>query len=64
LSIGRAETLTEGDDVAIFAIGRMVDNAGEAVKLLADEGIKARLINARFVQPLDELSRRNMRIGL
>ncbi len=54
VSIGRAETLTEGNDVAIFAIGRMVDNAGEAVKLLADEGIKARLINARFVQPLDE----------
>ena len=54
IGIGTAEVLTEGDDVAIFAIGRMVDNAREAVELLAADGIKARLINARFVQPLDE----------
>jgi 1-deoxy-D-xylulose-5-phosphate synthase len=54
LQIGAAELLSEGSDIAIVAVGRMVQNASEAVQLLAEQGVSARLINARFVQPLDE----------
>jgi 1-deoxy-D-xylulose-5-phosphate synthase len=54
LPIGRAETLREGDDVAILAVGSMVLPAERAADLLAHEGIRAAVVNARFVKPLDE----------
>jgi 1-deoxy-D-xylulose-5-phosphate synthase len=54
LPIGRAETLRDGDDVAILALGAMVLPAERAAAALADEGIAAAVINARFVKPLDE----------
>ncbi|MFO7945458.1 MAG: 1-deoxy-D-xylulose-5-phosphate synthase [Armatimonadota bacterium] len=54
LDIGTAEQLREGRDVAIIAVGRMVQNALKACDLLEDEGVQARLIDARFVKPLDE----------
>ena len=54
LEIGKAETLREGGDVALVAIGAMVAVAEEAADLLAAEGIQATVVNARFVKPLDE----------
>ncbi len=54
LEIGQSEVLRPGNDVAILAIGRMVHNARIAVEMLAESGIDARLINARYVQPIDE----------
>ncbi|GAK49560.1 1-deoxy-D-xylulose-5-phosphate synthase 2 [Candidatus Moduliflexus flocculans] len=54
LEIGKAETLREGGDVAILAIGNMVEPAMNAAKHLSeDEHIEATVINARFVKPLD-----------
>lgn len=53
LQVGEAEQLREGRDVAIVAVGRMVENARRACELLAKQGIEARLVNARFVAPLD-----------
>ena len=52
--IGKAHTLTEGNDVAIIATGLMVYEAAEAAKLLEKEGIKARVINMSTIKPLDE----------
>jgi len=52
--IGKAHTLTEGNDVAIIATGLMVYEASEAAKLLEKEGIKARVINMSTIKPLDE----------
>ena len=52
--IGKAHTLTEGNDVAIIATGLMVYEAVEAAKLLEKEGIKARVINMSTIKPLDE----------
>ena len=52
--IGKAHTLTEGNDVAIIATGLMVYEATEAAKLLEKEGIKARVINMSTIKPLDE----------
>ena len=50
---GRAQLLTEGDDVTIVACGTMVTQALGAVKNLAAKGIKARLINLHTIRPID-----------
>ncbi|MEA2595010.1 MAG: 1-deoxy-D-xylulose-5-phosphate synthase [Thermomicrobiales bacterium] len=54
LPIGRSEVLRSGEDVAILAVGAMVLPAERAADLLAHEGIRATVVNARFVKPLDE----------
>jgi 1-deoxy-D-xylulose-5-phosphate synthase len=53
LEIGRGEILSEGDDLAVIAIGATVYPALEACRILTAEGIRATVINARFVKPLD-----------
>ncbi|MCX4835536.1 transketolase family protein [Streptomyces sp. NBC_01016] len=52
-TIGRATCLTDGTDVTVIAVGTMVSRAMEAAKLLADEGISARVLNMASVEPLD-----------
>ena len=52
--IGKAETLFEGDNVAIIANGTMVHRAVAAAKILLAEGIRARVVNMATVNPLDE----------
>lgn len=51
--LGKAVTLREGTDVTIAATGLMVNEAIEAAKLLADEGINAEIINIHTIKPLD-----------
>ncbi len=53
LPIGQAETLREGEDVALIAIGTMVDAAVRSAELLATHEVSATVINARFAKPLD-----------
>jgi 1-deoxy-D-xylulose-5-phosphate synthase len=54
LEIGKAEQLRAGGDVTILALGTMVAPALAAAELLAAQGVSATVVNARFVQPLDE----------
>jgi len=54
LPVGRAEVLCEGSDLAIAAIGSTVYPALAAAQKLRQEGIHVRVINARFVKPLDQ----------
>jgi 1-deoxy-D-xylulose-5-phosphate synthase len=54
LPIGKAECLRDGSDVALVALGSLVHTAASAANRLAEEGISAAVINARFVKPLDE----------
>ncbi len=54
LEVGKARTVREGDDVALLAFGRMVGCARAAAELLAAEGIEARVVDMRWVKPLDE----------
>ncbi len=54
LPIGKAELLRDGDDIAILSIGSMVIPSLEASKILEKKGIRCRLVNARFVKPLDK----------
>ena len=51
--LGKAQMITDGNDVAIVACGVMVSEALLAVKSLAQKGIKARLINMHTIRPLD-----------
>jgi 1-deoxy-D-xylulose-5-phosphate synthase len=53
LAIGKGELLEEGEDLVIVAIGTTVFPSIEAAKLLRGKGIRASVINARFVKPLD-----------
>ena len=53
LPIGKGEILRQGNDVAILAIGSMVAPALDAAKKLAEQGIEATVVNARFVKPVD-----------
>lgn len=55
IPVGRVEVLSEGKDVCLLALGRMVGVASAAAQLLAKRGISASVVNARFVKPLDEL---------
>lgn len=51
--IGKANTLRDGKDLAIFACGQMVSEALSASDILAKEGIKARVINLHTPKPID-----------
>ncbi|MDD5408538.1 MAG: transketolase family protein [Candidatus Omnitrophica bacterium] len=52
--LGKAQVISEGNDVTIIACGIMVFEALLAVKNLAQKGIKARLINVHTIWPLDK----------
>ena len=52
-TIGKANVLREGKDVALFATGLMVNEALEAAKLLAADGIDAAVINVHTLKPID-----------
>ena len=54
LDIGRGELLTDGDDLLIVAYGAMVAPAMATAGLLQEKGVRAAVINARFLRPLDE----------
>ncbi|MCY9589483.1 1-deoxy-D-xylulose-5-phosphate synthase [Paenibacillus chitinolyticus] len=54
IPIGTWETLTEGETMAVLAVGPMNQVALEAADMLRKEGINLRVINARFIKPMDE----------
>jgi 1-deoxy-D-xylulose-5-phosphate synthase len=53
VELGRSVTLREGNALALVAYGAMVEACLGAADLLAETGIEATVINARFVKPLD-----------
>jgi len=52
--MGKGIRMTEGNDLTIIATGMMVDMAIEASKLLANEGIRTRVINIHTIKPIDK----------
>ena len=51
---GKWEILEEGNDATLLAVGSMVE-AGVAIHdILAEQGIRCRLVNASSVKPMDE----------
>ncbi|MGE5299492.1 MAG: 1-deoxy-D-xylulose-5-phosphate synthase [Acidobacteriota bacterium] len=53
LILGRSETLREGEDIALIALGSCVVPALSAAERLEKAGVHATVINARFVKPID-----------
>ena len=53
LAYGKAEVIKRGAEVAILAVGAMMENAMEAAGLLEEAGICATVVNVRFVKPFD-----------
>jgi len=51
--IGKAQKLSEGKDISIFACGHLVWKAIEAGKLLEAEGVSVEVINLHTIKPLD-----------
>ena len=52
--IGKGITLKDGKDMTIIATGLCVSESLEAAKMLAADGIDARVINIHTIKPLDE----------
>ena len=53
LEIGKAEVLRHGADVALFGLGNFAPVALEVAELLEREGLRAAVINPRWIKPLD-----------
>ena len=52
-TLGKWETLREGTDVTLLAVGSMVREALDTAALLSEKGISAGVINCSTVKPLD-----------
>lgn len=53
IPFGKARIVTEGNDLTVVANSMMTLKAEKAIKLLAEEGIYAELIDLRTIVPLD-----------
>ena len=53
ITVGEAQLLSEGSEVLIVAVGRMVEVAEKAAVDIRARGFSAGVVNARWVKPLD-----------
>jgi 1-deoxy-D-xylulose-5-phosphate synthase len=53
IPIGQAEVLRDGRDAAVFAVGDMAAIALCAADILKARGVSVKVVDARFVKPLD-----------
>ena len=51
---GKAEMLYKEQDIALFAVGSMVQIAEEVREILKEKGLNCTLVNARFVKEFDK----------
>ena len=54
IAYGKSEVIKQGSKIAFFALGSMVQTAEKVVARLAEQGVEATLINARFAAPFDK----------
>ena len=54
LPIGKGEVIMEGEDVAIFALGKSCSAATEAADQLAEYGISCAVVDPIYAKPIDE----------
>jgi 1-deoxy-D-xylulose-5-phosphate synthase len=54
IEIGKGEILKTGKDIAILAVGTMVNQALEVSYVLEKENINIEVVNMRFVKPVDQ----------
>ncbi|MEE9166974.1 MAG: 1-deoxy-D-xylulose-5-phosphate synthase [Candidatus Neomarinimicrobiota bacterium] len=60
IPIGSWEIIAEGESLAILAVGSMVEQAKNALPMLPESTLKPRIVNARFIKPLDDLMLREI----
>jgi 1-deoxy-D-xylulose-5-phosphate synthase len=53
IPVGTAKRLAEGDDVVLLSAGASTQEALAAREMLAESGVSAAVVDARFVKPLD-----------
>lgn len=63
IPIGSWEVVREGTDAVALAIGPMVQNALKAAEALERNGYSLKVVNARFIKPLDEQMLRQLAQG-
>ncbi len=54
IPIGTWEVLRPGNDAVILTFGTTIEMAIEAAEELQKEGLSVRVVNARFIKPIDE----------
>lgn len=54
ITMGKAEWIYEGQEIALLAVGNMVETAMWVREHLKAEGQKVSVVNMRFVKPIDE----------
>lgn len=54
IKLGKSEIIRKGKDVAIVALGAMLEQVFAAEEKLKEQKIEATIVNARFAKPLDE----------
>jgi len=50
------EVLRHGSEIAVLAVGTMVNTALQAADTLATEGLRITVVNCRFLKPYDEVT--------
>lgn len=54
MEYGKSEILYKGHDIAILAVGNMLEEAQKTYDILKQAGQEPTLVNVRFVKPLDQ----------
>ncbi len=54
VELGKSEMIFEEEDIALFCVGHMFEEAVKVRKGLKEEGFGCSLVNARFAKPIDE----------
>ncbi len=52
--IGKSEIINKGEDIALIAVGNMVEETEKLYNKFAAEGRNVTFVNARFIKPIDE----------
>ena len=54
IQYGKSEMIYQEKDIALLAVGSMVQTAEKVREMLKEKGYSCTLVNARFVKPIDE----------
>ena len=54
IELGKSEIIYDESDIAILAVGHMIETAEKVRDILKEKGYLCSLINARFIKPLDK----------
>ena len=54
VKLGKSETIHEGKEIAVLALGSMVQTAEQVREQLLEQGCDITLVNARFAMPFDK----------